>query len=130
VDIIGFVAFWRGRNGQESMKWRLNMDTVVNAKDDLSSYRSPSRVLADWFRKSRNNWKQKYVDLKAEIKRFRNRANDLQKSRNHWKELAATHQQQLAALQAQVEQLKAQVLEVETDQGFKNGATPVPTRPR
>lgn len=106
------------------------MDAVVNAKDDLSSYRSPRRVLADWFRKSRNNWKQKYADLKAEIKRFRNRAYDLEKSRDHWKEQAAAHQQQLDALQAQVERLKAQVLEVETDQGFKKGSTLAPTRPR
>ena len=75
-------------------------------------------------------WKQKYADLKAEIKRFKIRAYDLQKSREHWKEQAAAYQQQLDALQAQVEQLKAQVLEVETDQGFKKGSTLAPTRPR
>jgi chromosome segregation ATPase len=107
------------------------MDAVVNPKDDLSSYRSPRRVLADWFRKSRNNWRQKYADLKAEIKRFKIRAYDLQKSRDHWKDQAAVYQQQLDALQAQVEQLKAQVLEVETDDGFNRGApSSVPTRPR
>jgi chromosome segregation ATPase len=104
---------------------------VVNAKEDRSSYRSPRRVLADWFRKSRNNWKQKYADLKIEIKRFKNRVYDLEKSRDRWKEQAATHQQQLDALQAEVERLKAQLLDVETDQGFKKkGALPVPTCPR
>ena len=106
------------------------MDAVVHAKGDRSSYRSPRRVLVDWFRKSRDNWKQKYADRKAEIKRFKNRAYDLEKSRDHWKEQASAYQQQLDALQAQVEQLKAQVVEVETDQGLKKGAPPAPTRPR
>lgn len=106
------------------------MDAVVNSKDDRSSYRSPHRVLADWFRKSRNRWRQKYADLKAEIKRFKNRVYDLEKSRDRWKEHASVHRQHLDALQAEVERLKAQLLDVEMDQGFKKGALAVPTCPR
>jgi chromosome segregation ATPase len=101
-----------------------SMDAV--GKDDLSSYRSPRRVLADWFRKSRDHWKQKYMDVKAEIKRFKNRAYDLQKSRDHWKEQATTHQQQIEALQVQVEQLKAQLMETETGQGSNKRLAPTP----
>jgi chromosome segregation ATPase len=106
------------------------MDAVVNAKNDQSSYRSPRRVLVDWFRKSRDNWRQKYAELKGEIKRFKNRVYDLEKSRDRWKEQAAAHQQQLDALQAEVERLKAQVLEAEMGQGLKKGALPVPAKPR
>jgi chromosome segregation ATPase len=93
------------------------MDAVVSGKEEVSSYRSPVRVLADWFRKSRDNWKQKYMDLKAELKRFKVWAYDLQKSREHWKGQAAAHQQQIAILQARVEQLQAQV--AEADPGVK-----------
>ena len=103
------------------------MDAVVDGKGDLSSYKSPRRVLADWFRKSRDRWKQKYMALKAEVKRFKNRAYDLQKSRDNWKEQAAAHQQQVEALQAQVEQLRAQLVEDEDDSGIKKRPAPTPT---
>ena len=106
------------------------MGTVVNARDDLPSYRSPRRVLVDWFRKSRDNWKQKHARLKAEIKRFKNRAYDLERSRDHWKEQAAAYQRQLDALQVQVEQLKAQVTDGETSDGQKKGALPAATLSR
>jgi chromosome segregation ATPase len=100
------------------------MDAAIGARDDLSSYRSPRRVLASWFRKSRDNWKEKYMDVKAEIKRFKNRAYDLQKSRDHWKEHAAAYQQQVEALQGQVEQLQAQLAdEVEDGSGIKKRPT-------
>ncbi len=81
-------------------------------------------MLVDWFRKSRDNWKRKHANLKAEIKRFKNRVYDLEKSRQRWKEQAAAYRQQLDALQAEVEHLKAQVLELETDREFKKGAPP------
>jgi chromosome segregation ATPase len=70
------------------------------------------------------------MDLKAELKRFKVRAYDLEKSRERWKEQAAAHQQQIAFLQAQVERLQAQVMEGETDSGVKKGAPTTGFRPR
>ena len=105
------------------------MDAAMGGKEE-ASYRSPARVLADWFRKSRDNWKRKYMDLKEDVKRFKVRAYDLEKSREHWKEQAAAHQQQIAALQAQVEQLQAQLMEGKADWGVKKGAPATALRPR
>jgi peptidoglycan hydrolase CwlO-like protein len=103
---------------------------VVGTKGELSSYRSPLRVLADWFRKSRDNWKQKCMKLKADVKRFKNRASDLQKSRDHWKAKASDHQQEIEALQAEVEQLKAQLVEGDNSSGIKKRLAPMTARPR
>jgi chromosome segregation ATPase len=129
-DIIGFVALWRERSRQGIDARREEMNVAVGGKEEVSAYRSPTRVLADWFRKSRDNWKQKYMDLQAELKRFKVRAYDLEKSREHWKEQAVAHQQQIAALQAQVEQLQAQVSEVEADSAVKKGVLATVTRAR
>jgi septal ring factor EnvC (AmiA/AmiB activator) len=81
-------------------------------------------VLVDWLRRSRDNWKQKYLKVKAEIKRFKNRAYDLEKSRNRWKAEATSRHRQVEALQAEVERLRAQV--VESDDGSGNKKQPVP----
>jgi chromosome segregation ATPase len=95
------------------------MEATIGAARNRSSYRSPARVLVDWFRKSRDGWKQKFMKRKADLKRFKNRAYDLERSREHWKTQATTHQQQVEALQAEVERLKAQVAEYEDGSAIK-----------
>jgi hypothetical protein len=48
-----------------------------------------SRQVQAWFLgRSRDNWKKKYMALKAEAKRLQNRVNDVTKSREHWRALA------------------------------------------
>lgn len=100
------------------------MDATMGAGRDTSSYRSPQRVLVDWFHRSRDKWKQKYLEVKAEIKRFKNRAYDLEKSRERWKAEATSRQRQVEALQAEVEQLKAQVAEIEDRSGNQKQPAP------
>jgi len=51
-------------------------------------FRSPARVLAACFQKSRDQWKQKYMSLKTELKRAQVRVYDVTKSREQWKQLA------------------------------------------
>jgi hypothetical protein len=46
------------------------METQVKT-NDISSLKSPRRMLVRFFRRSRDNWKRKYMDLKTEIKRFK-----------------------------------------------------------
>lgn len=77
-----------------------------------SEFRSPARVLAWFFRKSRDQWKRKYVDAKTELKRFKVRVSDVSKSRDAWKEKAEAKQRELAALQSQVQQLQDRLSEV------------------
>jgi len=54
-----------------------------------NEFRSPVRVLASFFRKSRDQWKRKYVDAKTELKRFKVRVSDVSKSRDAWKEASS-----------------------------------------
>jgi uncharacterized protein YdaU (DUF1376 family) len=57
----------------------------VVSPDACSSFKSPVRILVRFFRRSRDQWKQKYMDLKSEIKRYKNQAADARRSRDQWK---------------------------------------------
>jgi len=51
-------------------------------------YKTPRWVQVWFLRRSRDNWKKKYMALKAEAKRLQNRVNDVSKSRERWRALA------------------------------------------
>jgi septal ring factor EnvC (AmiA/AmiB activator) len=72
-------------------------------------YKSRPGALAWFFRKSRDRWKGKYQDLKATIKGYKNRLADLTKSRQQWRLKAEQADQRLAALEAEIADLRAQV---------------------
>ena len=80
-----------------------NADTV-----DLDRFRSRPRVLASCFLRSRDNWKRKYKDLKSELKRYQVRVNDVTQSRQQWREKAEAKERELAALQAELQELQRQ----------------------
>ena len=82
-------------------------------------YRSPNRVLARSFRLARDKWKQKYTDVRAELKRARQLATERGDSRDRWRAEwdAAMEQARAAETLAQerleeLEQLRARELEV------------------
>ena len=64
-------------------------------------FKSPLRVLSRAFRQSRDRWKAKYIELRVELKRWRNRAADATKARDRWRE--------------QAEQAKAQMRQIADD---------------
>ena len=53
--------------------------SIVPAWTDLSSFKTPLRVLAQHFLASRERWKAKYMALKEEAKRFRTQTRDLRR---------------------------------------------------
>jgi hypothetical protein len=55
---------------------------------DLSSFKSPMRVLAQHFLASRERWKAKCMALKEQAKKYRMQLRDLRRSRDHWKQKA------------------------------------------
>ena len=73
-------------------------------------YRSPVRKLARFFEKSRDQWKAKYREAKATIKRLKNRVRFLEESRERWKnrvqELEAQVKQEEAKEREQKEELE------------------------
>ena len=51
-------------------------------------FRSPNRILARFFRKSRDQWKEKYQALQEEMKRLTNQVADVRRSRERWRQQA------------------------------------------
>jgi len=78
----------------------------------LHDFKSPVRVLAAFFQKSRDNWKQKCMEVKAELKRWKVRVADVCKSRDAWRSKAEIMQKEIEALQAQVQLQQDQFAEV------------------
>lgn len=70
---------------------------------DGKSYRSPWRVLASAFEKSRDLWKAKYKTLQERIKAFRTELRDLRRSRDRWRAKAEILEQQIDELRAQMQ---------------------------
>jgi chromosome segregation ATPase len=68
------------------------------APEQATSYRSPWRVLARAFEKSRDRWKAKYKALQERIKAFRTEVRDLRRSRDRWQAQAETFKRRLEEL--------------------------------
>jgi septal ring factor EnvC (AmiA/AmiB activator) len=76
------------------------MTCSETAPEQATSYRSPWRVLARSFEKSRDGWKRKYMKLQDQIKAFRTELRDLKKSRARWKTRAEALERQLEEVRA------------------------------
>ncbi len=75
---------------------------------DLSTFKSPLRILARRFWSSRDNWKRKCLQAKNDIKRFKNKAADAVKSRDQWKQKFEHLQERTESLEAELTQLRAE----------------------
>ena len=95
------------------------METQVVKTDDISTYKSPQRMLVRFFRCSRDNWKQKYMDIKAQIKRFKNQAADARRSREQWKTKAESFQAKFHRLEAELAALQARQQAAEADKKLR-----------
>ena len=72
------------------------------APEPSPSYRSPWRVLARSFEKSRDRWKAKYMTLQERIKAFRTEVRDLRRSRDRWQSKAEDLERRLDDLRGQL----------------------------
>ena len=82
----------------------------------LENYRSRPKQLARWLLESRDTLREKYQELKVESKRLKVRVSDVTKSRDSWRQQAEISDQQVRAMNAEVERLTA-LLERATDSG-------------
>jgi hypothetical protein len=65
-------------------------------------YKSPPRKLTRFFEKSRNQWKAKYLEAKAGVKRLQNGMRFLERSKEGWKTRVSTLEVELSALKAHI----------------------------
>ena len=61
----------------------------------MKQYKSPSHKLISFFKKSRDQWKAKYLSSQEVTKYLKNRISFLTRSKEHWKEKAKTLEQEL-----------------------------------
>jgi len=86
------------------------MKAASGQEDHKREYTTPAYVQAWFLRRSRDNWKRKYMRAKTDGKRLQNRVHDVTKSREQWREQYKQRVQELeaenAALQQQLAALK------------------------
>ena len=79
------------------------MAQSCDCEQETPGYRSPWRVLARFFEKSRDLWKAKYQTLQGRVKEFRTEMRDLRRSRDRWRAKAEALEEQIGELRAQLE---------------------------
>jgi uncharacterized protein YlxW (UPF0749 family) len=90
-----FVAQSRCFHGLEFRMDAISQDGVGR------KYTTVHRVQAWFLGRSRDNWRQKYKQLKVHAKRLQNRVNDVTRSRQSWRERVEALEAENAALREQ-----------------------------
>jgi chromosome segregation ATPase len=76
------------------------------ANKDLDELSSPPRKLLPFFKKSRDDWKDKHHEVKDECKLLSNQVRAVEKSREKWRGRAEVAEQRVKELEREIEQLK------------------------
>lgn len=84
------------------------MDTSSH-DDQKVQYKTPRWVQVWFLRRSRDNWKRKYMQLKTDSKRLQNRVNDVSKSREEWRDETKELEHLVRELEAQNAALQEQL---------------------
>ena len=89
--------------------------------DNQVEYTTPRWVQVWFLRRSRDNWKKKYMKLKTDAKRLQNRVSDVSKSREKWHDKSKELEKRVrelealnGSLQEQLEALKKDGLHTST----------------
>lgn len=84
-------------------------------EDEKVVYTTPRWVQAWFLRRSRDNWKAQYMELKADAKRLQNRVNDVSKSREKWREETEDLQERVSQLEAEKAAMQEQLAALKRD---------------
>jgi chromosome segregation ATPase len=90
------------------------MDAATD-KAAKSEYTTPRRVQAWFLGRSRDRWKKKYMDLKAEAGRLKRRVADVAKSREKWRDEAEGSRRRIQELEVQTAALQEQAAAFKKD---------------
>lgn len=66
---------------------------------EVQNFTSPLRKLVNFFRKSRDRWKEKYQEAKRLCKKLSNQVRAVERSRKKWRDLACKYQRRLSELE-------------------------------
>ena len=73
------------------------------------TYKSPLKKLVKFFEKSRDNWKNKYIEKKIELKRAKNQINDLKQRKEDWKDRAIEAENKLKEIEKNASEVKKKI---------------------
>lgn len=107
-----FVALWlRQGPATHFSQQDPGMDATADRATTTPSatYSSRPGALVWSFRKSRDGWKRKYQELKAQVKAYKNQIAAVTKSRQQWRAQAEGTHEQLATLQAENAALRTRI---------------------
>jgi uncharacterized protein YlxW (UPF0749 family) len=96
---------------------------TAGQEDTKVAYTTPRWVQAWFLRRSRDNWKAKYVELKTDSKRLQNRVNDVSKSREKWREETKQLEERVSKLETENAALQEQLAALKKD-GRRAGPGP------
>lgn len=91
------------------------MTAASRQEDHQPEYTTPARVQAWFLKRSRDNWKRKYMQGKAGEKRLQNRVNDVTKSRGQWRDECKDAKQRVQELEAENAALREQLAALKKD---------------
>ena len=80
--------------------------SVASSVAQKGEYKSPLRKLVRFFEDSRDNWKQKCVGLRKELKLCKNQVFAVEKSREHWRQVAKDAANRAALLEEKLKNLE------------------------
>ncbi len=89
--------------------------SATDQDDPKVEYSTPHRVQAWFLRRSRDNWKLKYTQLKSDAKRLQNRVNDVTKSREQWRNETEQLAERVHELEAENAALQEQLAALKKD---------------
>jgi hypothetical protein len=70
-------------------------------------FSSPPHKLIRFFRSSRDKWKTKHQKVKKDLKLAQNQVRAVEKSRTKWRQVAEGTRDEVARLQAELEEIKS-----------------------
>jgi hypothetical protein len=74
---------------------------AIGQENKKTKYTTPRWVQAWFLGRSRDNWKRKYKECKAQTKRLKNQVNDVVRSRERWRSRAEELERENTALREQ-----------------------------
>lgn len=77
------------------------MDATDQSEKKQQQFKTPRWVQVWFLLRSRNNWKRKYMKLKAEGRRRQLRINDVVRSREDWRQRTADQERRVKDLEAE-----------------------------
>ena len=82
---------------------------AISQDGEKKKYTTPRWVQVWFLQRSRDNWKEKYKQLRRDAKRMRNRVKDVTHSRENWREQTEQQEQRIKELEAENAALREQV---------------------